>query len=255
MSARPCLAIVFLGLAGCVATSGFNRTLLEGRLHEETNKVTDNDIQQIQTLKPQLHFPCRIAVALQAGAGEWRWTPKDRQAMETWAAALRQEGIASDVIFMSTMFMSGDTLKDLRASAARYGADALLLIKGAAVTDSRLNPLAVLDLTVVGGFLVPGSHRDALYKMDGGLIDVNNGYLYVSMETEGEGSTLAPTFIIEEKDAIEHAKQAALTAFGPELLLRMRNLTASFTLAAAPEAKASGAASMSQQSQSFPLNR
>ena len=149
--------------------------------------------------------------------------------METWAEALRKEGIATDVIFMSTMFSKGDSLVDLRAGAAKYGADALLVLKGAAVTDSYMNPAALFNVTVVGGFVVPGSHRDALFLMEGGLVDVNNGFLYASMEAEGEGQTLAPTFIIEEKDAIERAKQKALTAFGPELLRRMRNLRATAT--------------------------
>ena len=233
MRAKPWWAVICLGLSGCVMTGGFNRPLLEMRLHEENAKeVTDEDIQEIQTLKPQLHFPCRIAVALKGSAGEWRWTFKDRQAMEAWASTLREEGIASDVIFMASMFMPGDSLKDLRASAARHGADALLLIKGAAAADSCLNPLAVLNLTIVGGYIVPASNGAALFLIEGGLIDVNNGFLYASMEAEGEGHTWAPTFSIKDKDAIERAKHDAVKRFGPELLLRLRNVRASFDQAA-----------------------
>lgn len=239
MRAKPWWAVICLGLSGCVMTGGFNRPLLEMRLHEESAKekeVTDEDIQEIQTLKPQLHFPCRIAVALKGSPGEWRWTAKDRQAMEAWAATLREEGIASDVIFMASMFMPGDSLKDLRASAARHGADALLLIKGAAASDTSLNPLAVFNLTLLGGYIVPASTGAALFLIEGGLIDVYNGFLYASMEAEGEGSTLAPTFTIKERDAIERAKEKAVKAFGPELLLRMRNVRASFDCAASVRA-------------------
>jgi hypothetical protein len=215
---------LLVGLAGCVTTSsGFNRTVLEARLHEDAGPFTDDDIKQIQTLRPQLDFPCRIAVALK-GEGDWHWTFKDRQLMEAWADTLRKEGIASDVVFMSTMFMQGDTIKDMRAAAAKHGADALLVVKGAALTDSYMNPAAVFNVTVIGGFIVPGSHRDALFLMQGGLLDVRNGFLYASVEAEGEGSTMAPTFIIEERDAIDRAKHQALVHFGPELLLRMRNL-------------------------------
>ncbi len=224
MMRKPWWLVISLGLSGCITTSGFNRSALDARLHEEAAKVTDADIKQIQTFKGQLRFPCRIAVALRTGSGDWRWAPKDRQAMDAWATSLRQEGIASDVIFMSAMFVQGEGHKELRASAAKYGADALLVVKGTAVTASRLNPAALFNVTVIGGLVVPGSHRDALFLMEGGLIDVNNGFLYASMETEGQGSTLAPTFIIEEKDAIERAKQEALKGFGPELLLRLRNL-------------------------------
>src|SRR5262249_13630878 len=100
MACKPWWAVALLGLSRCVMTGGFTRAMLESRLHEDTAKVTDEDIKEIQTLKPQLHFPCRIAVALQAGSGYWRWTPKDRQAMEAWADELCKDGIASDVIFM-----------------------------------------------------------------------------------------------------------------------------------------------------------
>jgi hypothetical protein len=220
-------ALVLAVLSGCVTSSGYNRNLLEARLREDGNKVIDKDIKQITRLEPQLRFPCRIAVALREGAGHWRWTPRDRQVMDTWAANLRKEGIASDVVFMSNLFADGDSLQHLRASAAKYGADALLVVKGTAVTDSRINALAVLNLTVVGGFVVPGSHRDAMFQIEAALVDVNNGFLYASADVQGEGSTLAPTFLIEEKDCINCAKQEALAAFGPELMLRMRNLRAS----------------------------
>ena len=79
-------------------------------------------------------------------------------------------------------------------------------------------------------------HHAALFLLEGGLIDVNNGFLYASMDAEGEGSILAPTFIIEEKEAVEQAKQAALKRFGAELLLRMHNLRVSSEQAAPPVA-------------------
>jgi hypothetical protein len=220
--------VLVVGLSGCkVTSSGFDRAVLKSQMQEENVQVTDDDIKQIRTLKPQLGFPCRIAVALKGECEAWRWTAKDKQLMEAWANTLRQEGIASEVIFMTTMFMHGETIKDMRAAAAKHSADALLVIQGGAMTDSYMNPAAVFNVTVIGGFVVPGSHRDALFVMQGGLIDVNNGFLYASMEAEGEGSTLAPTFIIEDKDAIDRAKQQALSRFGPELVGRLRNLRAS----------------------------
>jgi hypothetical protein len=144
--------------------------------------------------------------------------------MESWATALKNEGIASDVMLMSDLFVPDSHLKDLRVAAARHGADALFVIKGASQRDSYMNPAAVMNLTVVGGFLVPGSHCDALFVMQGGLVDVGNGFIYASVESEGQGKIVRPTFIIEDKDAVEKAKQQALLNFGPELLKRMRHL-------------------------------
>jgi hypothetical protein len=213
-------------LSGCA--SGFDRGAMKARMQNEAPPTTDEDIQQVQALKPQLTFPCRIAVYLKPGQGNWRWTPKDKAVMESWGKALVKDGIASDVFLMSDMFVpEGCSLKQLRVAAARHGADALFVIQGTAQSDSWLNPAAVLNLTVVGGFLVPGSCEDALFLMQGGLVDVGNGFLYAAVESEGEGKTLRPTFVSDERGAVEKAKRRAVEQFGPELLRRLHHLRGS----------------------------
>src|SRR5262249_49138854 len=156
----------------------------------------EEDILRVKSLKPQLTFPCKIAVYLLPGErGSWRWTPQDKELMASWATALKKEGIASDVFMMSELFAPSSGLKELRVAAARHGADALFVIQGASQVDNYLNLASVLDLTVVGGFLVPGSHCDALFVMQGGLVDVGNGFIYASVESEGQGKIVRPTFI------------------------------------------------------------
>lgn len=218
----PCVV-----LAGCVST-GFNRGALHDQLRlegAEAKEVLDEDIQQVLALKPQLTFPCRIAVYLRPGKdASWHWTPQDKDLLNSWSAALGKEGIASNVVLMNDMFTSGADLKHLRLAAARYGADALLIVQGASVTDGYENPAALLNLTIIGGYVVPGSHRDALFIVQAGLVDVHNGCLYATAESEGEGHIMRPTFIIEDRDAIARAKKTAMDAFGPELLRQMRGL-------------------------------
>ena len=92
--------------------------------------------------------------------------------------------------------------KELRLAAAKCGADVLFVIHGAAQTDSYKNAAAVFNLTVVGGYIVPGSHRDSLFMMEGCLLDVDNGYIYTGVQTEGVGKIIRPTFVIEDKDAV-----------------------------------------------------
>ena len=91
-------------------------------------------------------------------------------------------------------------------------------------TASYKNFASVFNLTLVGGFVVPGSHKDSLFAMEGVLLDVDNGYLYTAMQAEGLGKIMRPTFVIEEKDAITLAKTRAVAAFGDEVLKRMRVL-------------------------------
>jgi hypothetical protein len=220
----PCLA-----LCGCVTTSsGFHREALEANLQEKGVHINDDDVKQAAAVKPQLTFPCRVAVYLdQPAHGEsWRWTAKDKELMKSWAGSLKESGVVSDVVFMSGMFAPKDvSLKELRVTAAKYGADALFVVKAAAETDSYLNPASLLYATIIGGYLIPGSHRDSLFVMQGGLVDVANGYLYATVESEGEANLIRPTFILKDKDAIDIAKKQALDSFGPELVQHVKNLS------------------------------
>jgi hypothetical protein len=224
MSRTALVLPALLLLSGCAG--GFNRAALSARMQDDSLQVTDEAILEAQSVKPQLRLPCRMAVYLKPSSqGAWRWSAKDRAALESWAATLKDQGIAADAFLLPEMIVSRGELKEVRLAAARCGADALLVIQGAAETDSYLNPAAVLNLTVVGGYLVPGSHRDALFVIEGCLFDTGNGYLYAGAQAEGEGGIIRPTFIIEERDAVALAKAQALERFGPALLQRLRGLT------------------------------
>ena len=221
---RAVLGLSLLVASGCA--TGFDRGALVERLQKEgVYEVQDKEIQEVRALKPQLTFPCRIAVYLKPPSGsDWRWTAQDKEILNHSAKVLEKEGLASSIIPMSGMFAKDGDLKHLRMEAARYGADALLVIQGVQQTDSYLNPAAVLNLTVVGGFIIPASHRDTLFLVEGVLVDVGNGCLYASVESEGEGKIVRPTFIVDEKGAINRAKKKALEELGPELVRRIRSL-------------------------------
>jgi hypothetical protein len=228
---RAVLGLTLLVASGCGAT-GFDRGALVERLQKEgLYEVQDKEIQEVRALKPQLSFPCRIAVYLKPPcSSDWRWTSQDKEILNSATKVLQQEGIASTVIPMSGMFAKDGDLKHLRMEAARYGADALLVIQGVHQTDSYMNPAAVLNLTVVGGFVIPSSHRDTLFLVEGVLVDVGNGCLYASVESEGEGSIVRPTFIVEDKEAISRAKKKALERLGPELVQHLRSLQAGLSI-------------------------
>ena len=212
-------------LAGCA--SGFDRVALQERLNDGTLQMPDKAIAEVRGTMPQLKLPCRVAVYLKpSNESDWRWTPDDKAAMESWAATLKAEGVASEVLPLPEMLTSRTAeLKDLRLAAARCGADVLLVVHGASQTDSYKNPAAVLNLTIAGGYLVPASHKDSLFLMEGCLFDVDNGYIYTGVQAEGVGKIVRPTFLVASKDSVAIAKTRAVTQFGEELLRRMRNLT------------------------------
>jgi rhombotail lipoprotein len=209
-------------LCGCA--NGFDRAALRERLNDGSLQMTDQDIAAARAMKPQLRFPCRIAVYLKPGYNEWRWSHEDRAAMEAWANTLKQEGIASEVFPIPEMLAGKGDVKELRLAAAKCGADVLFLIHGAAQTDSYKIPASVFNLTVVGGYIIPGSHKDTLFMMEGVLLDVDNGYIYTAVQAEAVGKIIRPTFVIEDKDAITSARTKAVAEFGTEVVKRMRTM-------------------------------
>jgi hypothetical protein len=221
---KSLIALVPVLACGCVS-HGFDRAAIQQRLNDGTLQVTDEAIAEARATRAQLRLPCRIAVYFKpADHGDWWWTTEDRAALAPWAAALKQEGIAAEVFQLPEMLVGKGEAKDLRLAAAKCGADVLLVIRGAAQTDSYQNPAAMLYLTGVGGFLVPGSHRDSLFVMEGCLLDVDNGYVYTGVQSEGVGKIIRPTFLIEDRDAIGLARTKAVAKFGEEFFGRMRTL-------------------------------
>lgn len=231
MARRWSVLLLALSLCGCFAR-GFDHNVLTTHLQQTPIIGTDEEITKAQAIKPQLSFPCRVAVYLPPQVSG-RWKAKEKEIVDSWEASLKKEGIVTDMFVMSEMFTRGSenkspTLMDLRVAAAKHGANALLVIQGDCEVESYKNPAAVLNLTIVGGYVVPASHRDALVQLQGALVDVGNGFLYTSVDAEGEGSIIRPTFIVEDKPAVEKAKLQALSNFGPELLKRMRAVRANF---------------------------
>ncbi len=220
----PKMVPFLMPLVLCGCAQGFDRNALQERLNDGTLQSPDAAIAETRGLKPQLRFPCRIAVYLKPGDRDWRWTPEDKAVMEQVAATLKQEGVASEVFLLPDMLAGKGDVKELRLAAAKCGADVLYVVHGAAQTDSYKNFAAVLNITVVGGYVVPASHKDTLFLIEGVLLDVDNGYVYGAAWGEGVGKLVRPTFVIEEKDSVALAKTKAVAAFGSTTLLRLRTL-------------------------------
>lgn len=216
-------------LMGCTGYGLSRNTFLE-RLNDCSLQSPDTAIAEVRGLKPQLQFPCRIAVYLKPGDHDWRWTPEDKALLQQWGAELKREGIASEVFMLPELVINTkegkSDVKGLRLAAARCGADALFVVHAASQTESYKNFATVFDLTIIGGYVIPASHRDSLFVIEGVLLDVDNGYIYTAVQSEGEGKIMRPTFVIEDKDAVVKAKARALNQFGDELLNCMRTLAA-----------------------------
>lgn len=221
------------------------------RGEERPVRADGQGIRAALNLQPQLRLPCKIAVYLQAASKEenrLEWMPEDKELIQGWESALRRAGIASELFLMSDIVVdevhsasmqqlrnNGSTreggenpsrasIAKLRLAAAKHGASTLLVLRGSRSLDEYFNPLAALYITIVGYFIVPGSHVDATVSLDGALFDVANEYLYVSLDAQGKGESFGPGAILEGDRATSDAKKEALSLFGEALYERMARL-------------------------------
>jgi len=91
-----------------------------------------------------------------------------------------------------------------QVESARYlardsGAQYLLLVGGSLDSYNKQNALAVLDLTIVGGFIVPGTQVRMQAKAAGALIDVESGRVLFMANAVLEQSGLTPDFFTDQK--------------------------------------------------------
>jgi len=90
-------------------------------------------------------------------------------------------------------------VQSARNLARDSGADYLLLVGGSIDSFDTQNGLAVFDLTIVGGYLVPGSkiHMDG--KAAGALVDVESGRVAFMVNSQVHESEFTPDFFTKQK--------------------------------------------------------
>src|SRR5262245_41267166 len=127
MVRRIPVLLVALTLSGCFAR-GFDHTTLTTHLQQIPIVVNEEEITKAQAIRPQLTFPCRVAVYLPPQVSG-RWKAKEKEIVDSWEANLKKEGIVADMFVMSEMLTRGSggenkrqTEMDLSVAAAKHGA-------------------------------------------------------------------------------------------------------------------------------------
>lgn len=197
-------------LAGC--GTGFNREAMRERMKGDPAIFGEAAVQAIEALKPQLQFPCRLAVAPPL---DWSaWSQAERDEIQSWAEPLRRAGVISEIVIIPRLIVDQRHAQPLQAAAARFGADALLILAAATDVDRYVNPLSVSYLTIGAMWCIPGSHRDALTMIEGVMLDVRNGYLYAAAEAEGQARQVRPWMYADDEPVRKASRLEALKAFG-----------------------------------------
>lgn len=181
-------------------------------------------IEAIEALGPQLQFPITLAVSQpSSGSG---WSADELSLIESWEGPLRDSGFVDRLIVLPEALadscgwrMSYHCGIDRnRRTAARFHADALLLISARTEVESHANPAAILNATILGLWLVPGHHRNATTVLEGALVDNRNEYLYAFVRAYGEARLLRPLLYARWRRVSARSRLKALQQFGQRML-------------------------------------
>lgn len=227
--------IVMLLLAGCATKKGFNRGEMTSAAQASHQLFLSSNltVEQIERLKSQVHLPVKLAVAppIISYGGGWgsremnTWNPDETREIESWAMSLKRAGVISDLVILPALLLEqcqgddqGCVQRICRSAAARMQADALLLINLSTAVEKYTNQASLLDVTIVGMWLIPGHHRDALTIAEGVMIDNRNEYLYAHARGEAEEKTVRPFMYANSWKAVRPSRLRALQSFGREFI-------------------------------------
>jgi hypothetical protein len=216
--------------AGCAGSQGLHPEPLQNLLREEEARFSGP-----QHSPPSTTIPSQPAPPASANLGlylkptgfferAFEWTDRDREAILAWAQQRQPNGPETRARFVPQSSLKGDTLAELRASAARYGADLLVMFDGAAAVDRYNNYKApLLYWTILGAYLADGTQSDALCLIRGSVWDVKTGTLLFADEAEGRSQTVGPAAFVDDHAMVLAAKQQALASLLQLMEQRRRN--------------------------------
>ncbi len=230
-------------IASC---SSVDREQMRRELSRETPGIpsklefSSKGVEEIESIRPQLKAPFRLAVAPPLWRSDLHWTAGERAEIESWRKELVDSGVLSDLVLIPPITYElgrhdpKSAFEQVREAAARHHADAVLVIRDVEADSTRQNPLSVLYLTIVGCWIVPGSTAEAVSMMQGLILDNRNEYLYASCESEGSSKVTKPVSTIDLEDLRTGARVAALRELKSGLIARAKAETSPGAAATGP---------------------
>jgi hypothetical protein len=225
------LALILLfGLSSCAPSRGFDREAMQDMLRSEPDVVTEGDIGGALDRQADIPMPFRLAVfftsqhaPFEASVQRPNWLAADKERILNSVQPLKKDNLIDMAFILADSAVQGRSNRDIRLAAARYNADLVLVVNGAAAVDRYNNGYAAWYATILGIYLAPGTHSDALFMVEGTLWDTRTGFLYGTQTAEGTAHSVGPAAWLDDKEVVARAKQEALQSFGEQAadLLRL----------------------------------
>jgi len=219
------LALLACLIAGCSAGEGLHSDRLRSVIQQEESRFFTSpappSTKVLVPTTPALGFYLKPTGFLHR---EFDWTDRDREIVLAWADGRRTEGLITNGRFVHQSSIKGDTFAELKASAARHGADLLVIFDGAASVDRYNNYKAALWYwTIVGAYVADGTQSDALCLVNVTIWDVKTGTMIFSEEAEGRSQIVGPAAIVDDEQGVLTARRQALDKILELVAQRLRD--------------------------------
>lgn len=215
------LVIAGLALAGCETTTQYTSgaeylSRYQTSTVSAQNSSTDLAVREIAAIEPDLRFPARIGLARIGKHQTLVSVPYDEA--ESWRDAAIDLGPAfGEFIPVSPLVANSvrkqdqsqpfDVMDHIRRGAARQHLDYVIIYEVADLAKSDGNALRLADLTVLGLFILPSRNVKAEATASAILLDVRNGYPYLTGSTFADKAAIST--VLEKGDKKEKLKKAA----------------------------------------------
>ncbi len=224
---RTPLAIVLL----CAAVLQSGCALFMGPSHDQTSSVNvtqsalnylypgDTGESMPLAASTQLELPLRVGVAYVPGQGGYSATVHDAT-LETLAALLAQQDfIKRAVVLPPDNLTPGGGFEELTRLAHLYRVDAVVLLSYEQVVYTEDSALSLLDLTIVGAFVVPGHKNEVQTRLTATSVHVpSQRYLFSASTTH---TTEQRASLVHSPTQIRQARDDSLIAATHEVAARL----------------------------------
>ncbi len=152
----------------------------------------EEKIRQAANVEPTLKFPARIGIARvehgqlttipQAEAAAWR-KAQDKLG-KSFGDFIPVNPLVAEMVANSSQSTNAyrpsvhQTMNKIRLGAARQHLDLVLIYEALNKNERKSNILAIADLTIIGGFILPANNVEIEGLANAILIDVIQGYPY-----------------------------------------------------------------------------
>jgi len=135
----------------------------------------------------------------------WKWNKNDLELVTSYLDSMKKENRVSEYYFLKTSLLEEKSIDGIIAKA-QENTNTAIVIKTIVELDKYFNPAALLDLTIIGAYWLPGSNRDAYAKTRIDVINLNEKKIIASFEGDACYRISKPTFLIDSEEVVSKVK-------------------------------------------------